>query len=730
MHASSFDNMLKCFNRYGPTIEVGKRTQAEVLDVGGADVNGSYRSIFPADRFRYRTADLAGSDSVDIVLTDPYSLPLDDQSIDIVVSGQAFEHIEFFWQTFVEMARVLKPDGFIFLIVPSAGPEHRYPVDCYRFYPDAFAALAKFSGCELIDVWRDERGPWHDLTGVFRHAGAGKIARSGAVQSRPPASLQASIGTEAEEAERGAAPYLDILKRIHQTVRPASYLEIGVRHGRSLALAVGAATGIDPDPQISLPLPPGVSVIAKESDAFFEEGLLSASPDLAFIDGLHLFEFALRDFMNIERAAVPGSALLIDDIFPNHPAQAERSRRTAHWTGDVWKVLEILRIYRPDLYVTTIDTAPTGLALIAGLDPANRVLWDQYNPIVRRFGAMDAPPTHVLKRENAIDPVSTTFSNLLYGLADINRRKAPPSEAAQTLRAIEASRPTKRLSVIVIGFNMARELPRTIRSLSPSFQREIAASDYEIILVDNGSTAPVDETGLKKLAENLRIYKVEAPTVSPVKAIELGLKAASGEFVGVFIDGARMASPGLLAKALAASRLHERPVIGTIAFHLGPKLQSESIREGYDRATEDALLASSGWESDGYRLFEISALAGSSANGWFSTPLESNAIFMHADHWRTLGGYDARFESPGGGLVNLDLWARACADPAARLIMLLGEATFHQVHGGIATNSAESKWNEFHDEYVKIRGSAYKRPTREAYYFGTLHGLKSPGGIA
>ena len=285
---------------------------------------------------------------------------------------------------------------------------------------------------------------------------------------------------------------------------------------------------------------------------------------------------------------------------------------------------------------------------------------------------------------------------------------------------MQDQRPTPKLSVVVIAYNMAREVPRTIRSLSPAMQRDIAASDYEIILVDNGSTHPFDEDALLRLAPNLVIRQMAGATVSPVPAINLGISLARGDLIGVCIDGARMASPGLLARALSASRLHPRPMIGTIAFHLGPCVQMESVKQGYDQMVEDALLAGSGWEDDGYRLFQISSFAGSSAGGWFELPAESNAVFLRAEHWRALGGWDERFRTPGGGLANLDTWSRICADREGELIMLLGETTFHQVHGGIATNSENPPHAEFHAEYVRIRGREYARPTRTPLFFGYL----------
>ena len=277
-----------------------------------------------------------------------------------------------------------------------------------------------------------------------------------------------------------------------------------------------------------------------------------------------------------------------------------------------------------------------------------------------------------------------------------------------------------RVSLVVIAHNMARELPRTLQSLSPAYQRDIGADDYEVIVVDNGSAQPLDRQQLLDLCPNAAIHTMTDAPPSPVAAINHGLALARGDLVGVLIDGARMASPRLVATALEASGLHVRPVIGTIAFHLGPDVQMRSVSRGYNQQVEDALLDSVDWVADGYQLFSISAFAGSSAQGWFTVPSETNALFLGRDHWRDLGGYDPAFVAPGGGLVNLDTWARACADPAVHVILLLGEATFHQVHGGIATNAPTSRWTEFHDEYVRIRGMPYARPTKAALLLGRI----------
>lgn len=273
---------------------------------------------------------------------------------------------------------------------------------------------------------------------------------------------------------------------------------------------------------------------------------------------------------------------------------------------------------------------------------------------------------------------------------------------------------------------MARELPRTIRSLGVGMQREIAVQSYEILVVDNGSSEPWDEAECRRWCPGLRVYRITDATPSPVAAINQGLALARGALIGVWIDGARLASPGLLAGALRAARLHPRPVIGTLGFHLGPDLQRRSIQTGYSQGREDELLASVRWEEDGYRLFEIASLAGSSAGGWFQPIGESNALFLTRALWEDLGGYDPAFRMPGGGLANLDVWRRACEARDTQVILLLGEATFHQIHGGVATNADRPMFPVFHEEYQRIRGGPYVVPAVSPLYLGRVHPAALP----
>jgi SAM-dependent methyltransferase len=143
LHTTAFENCQDFFKVYGPHFQQPGATP-HVVEIGSQNVNGSLRSIFP-EQFRYTGVDFAVGNGVDLVLEDPYSLPIESESIDIVLSSSCFEHSEMFWLVFLEILRVLKPGGLFYLNAPSNGDFHRYPVDCWRFYPDSGRALVSWA---------------------------------------------------------------------------------------------------------------------------------------------------------------------------------------------------------------------------------------------------------------------------------------------------------------------------------------------------------------------------------------------------------------------------------------------------------------------------------------------------------------------------------------------------------------------------------------------------------
>ncbi len=172
--------------------------------------------------------------------------------------------------------------------------------------------------------------------------------------------------------------YLRVLARVHALLRPETYVEIGVASGKSLRL-LGPQTdaiGIDPEPRLAHPPGPRQRLFAETSDEFFARHDLKAELGgrplaMAFIDGMHHFEFALRDFLNLERYCNPGSLIFVHDCYPIDERSAAREQTTAFWSGDVWRLIVLLKRHRPDLSIHTLGVPPTGLGLITRLDPGS-----------------------------------------------------------------------------------------------------------------------------------------------------------------------------------------------------------------------------------------------------------------------------------------------------------------------------------------------------------------------
>jgi hypothetical protein len=214
------------------------------------------------------------------------------------------------------------------------------------------------------------------------------------------------IGTDVEildlmaEAIFPGPRYVEHLLGLHKWRQPETYLEIGLFKGDTLALAQPGtcATGVDPRPRPEAYrryLTP-TCIHPLTSDEYFgrlagHETKLSVRVDLAFIDGLHLYEQVLRDFINVERYCYPASIIVLHDTLPAAAAATTRQRQTKYWCGDVWKIRPCLQKYRPDLTLLTIPTHPSGLTLVVGLDRNSHVLADRFDEAVAEFELLELP---------------------------------------------------------------------------------------------------------------------------------------------------------------------------------------------------------------------------------------------------------------------------------------------------------------------------------------------------
>lgn len=169
MHQSSMDKMTYFREKY---LTSRAEESLIIVDIGSQDVNGTYRSLFVSPQWTYVGVDQAPGNNVDIILDDPYRFrDIASESVDVIVSGQTFEHVEFFWITMLEISRVLRPGALCCLVVPSSGPQHRFPVDCWRFYPDGLKALARYAGLKVDEVFVDDKSqPYTDSSHEWNDA--------------------------------------------------------------------------------------------------------------------------------------------------------------------------------------------------------------------------------------------------------------------------------------------------------------------------------------------------------------------------------------------------------------------------------------------------------------------------------------------------------------------------------------------------------------------------------
>jgi cephalosporin hydroxylase len=284
----------------------------------------------------------------------------------------------------------------------------------------------------------------------------------------------------------------------------------------------------------------------------------------------------------------------------------------------------------------------------------------------------------------------------------------------------------KDLSVVVVFHNMRREAARTLHSLSHGYQQGVDDLDYEVIAVDNGSE-PSERLGEEFVAsfgaEFRYIDLDDEGTPSPAPALNRGIAASTGRALALMIDGAHVLTPGVLRFGMLGLSAYAPAVVTTRQWYVGPGQQPEALERGYDRAIEDRLFEQIKWPTDGYRLFDIGHFIGD--RDWFDGIVESNCIFVPRRLLEQVGAMDEGFSMPGGGFVNLDFFERMASSPNVNRVDILGEGSFHQVHGGTTTNATEpaSRHNlieSYYQHYAGLRGHQFRTPMKDPHYVGTL----------
>ena len=281
------------------------------------------------------------------------------------------------------------------------------------------------------------------------------------------------------------------------------------------------------------------------------------------------------------------------------------------------------------------------------------------------------------------------------------------------------------VSIVVIVYDMPRQAENTLYSLSADYQRGVSASDYEVIVVENESSNNLAASCVASLPKNFSYHLRAEREPTPVHAINHGVGISLGQYVCVMIDGARMVTPGLVRNIIRGHRLDERAVVTVPGYHIGEQVQQEAVDHGYGTEQDQALISSVDWKNDGYRLFNIACFSGSCDEGFFRPGSESNCISIPRAIWASLGGLDTRFNLRGGGLVNLDLYSRVLQYTGVLHVLLLGEGTFHQFHGGVTTGGEAREVRaaliaEMDAQYESIRGRAYKRPFTTPVFLGEI----------
>jgi cephalosporin hydroxylase len=282
------------------------------------------------------------------------------------------------------------------------------------------------------------------------------------------------------------------------------------------------------------------------------------------------------------------------------------------------------------------------------------------------------------------------------------------------------------LSVVIVMYNMRREAERTLFALSRAYQEGIDDKTYEVIVLENGS-AEHEKLGsdfVTSFGPEFRYIDLAGEAEpSPVAALNHGIRLARGRAMALMIDGAHVVTPGVLHFGLAGLATYAPAIVATQQWYVGPGQQSEAMDDGYDQAYEDRLFEKIDWPSSGYKLFEIGHFIGD--RDWFDGVWESNCLFVPRSLLEQVGCFDENFGMAGGGYANLELYERLGSSPDISVATIIGEGSFHQMHGGTTTNVRDASHRRmrihgYAEHYSDLRGRRFRGPGKPIHYVGRI----------